>query len=77
MGDLGPGPFGPPDPRGDPFGMQIGNRRMYPDTNGDLHGSLDEALNANLRIENSIGRGLTGGCGQDPSNLPKDPQQAG
>lgn len=73
----GPGRFGPPDPRdqGNPFGSPIGGRIMYPDTNGDLHSSLNEALDANLRIEDSIGRGLTGGCGQDSSNLPKDSRE--
>lgn len=61
--------FGPPIPTG---GIRVGNRILYPDLNGDLHSTPGETINANQRIEDSIGRGLTGGCGQDPSKVTGD-----
>lgn len=61
----------PPDPRNLPDGARIvGGHVVYPDINGDLHRSAEEAIKSNQRVESDYSRGASGGCGQDPSSIP-------
>lgn len=61
----------PPDPRNLPEGARIvGGRVLYPDMNGELHNSPQEAINSNQRVESDYSRGASGGCGQDSLNIP-------
>lgn len=75
QGEYMPGPFGPPPggpggPPPDPFGTDVGSRRMYPDLQGNLHPTPGGAINSNQRIESDYSRGASGGCNQDPRNVP-------
>ncbi len=68
------GPSGPQGPRPGgypPGGIRAGNRNMYPDLQGYLHPNPGEALNENQRIEGDFSRGTSGGCNQNPKNIPK------
>lgn len=65
------GPYGPPPPGSIP----VGNGFRYPDLGGDLHRSAQEAIEANQRVEGDMSRGASGGCGQDPSQIPDPGQQ--
>jgi len=56
-----------------PGAIPVGNRFMYPDTQGGLHKGLDGAINENMRIEGDQSRGTSGGCHQDPGRI--DPGQ--
>lgn len=45
----------------------------YPDSQGWLHPTPEEAIRENQRTESDYGRGNTGGCTQDPANVPNPP----
>lgn len=55
----------------DPDTVEVGNTTYYIDSEGFLHSTPQEAVEANLQIESVQGQYVTGGnCGQDPSNIP-------
>jgi hypothetical protein len=49
--------------------IQIGKYTMYPDIQGFLRPTVEEAIRANQRLEHEFSKGLIGGCSQDPSNV--------
>lgn len=51
-------------------GIRVGNRIMFPDLSGNLHSTPGSAINSNINFEKNNGRGMTGGCGQDPKQAP-------
>ena len=51
-------------------GIQVGNRIMYPDSQGFLHPTPGQAINSNMNIERDFSRGISGGCSQDPAKVP-------
>lgn len=53
-----------------PGAIRVGNQIRYPDSQGDLHKNPQEAIRSNMRIESDYSRGASGGCGQDPENIP-------
>lgn len=62
-----------PDPRDrypDYPSVPVGDRIMYPDNQGGLHPTPHGAISENQRTERDFSRGTSGGCGQDPSNVP-------
>lgn len=63
-------PKAPPQGQIPAGGIQIGNRIMYPDLQGNLHDTPGEAIINNQRIENDYSRGGSGGCGQDADRIP-------
>lgn len=46
---------------------------MYPDSQGWLHPTQEEALRENQRVESDFSRGASGECPQSPNNLPPPP----
>jgi len=43
---------------------------LYPDSQGWLHRTPQEAIRENQRQEDSFSRGSSGGCPQDPDQVP-------
>ena len=60
----------PPDRPVPPGAVPAGEGYMYPDMQGDLHKTPEEAINANQRFERDYSRGASGGCSQDPFDFP-------
>ena len=63
------------DPRIPPIqipvgGIQVGNTVMYPDLQGNLHPTANDAINSNQRVESDYSRGGSGGCNQDADRIP-------
>ena len=46
---------------------------LFPDIQGWLHRTPEEAIRENQRLEGDFSRGSTGECPQDPSNVPPPP----
>jgi len=47
----------------------------YPDSQGWLHRTPEDAIRENQRIEGDFSRGYSGGCPQDPSEVPNPGDQ--
>ena len=65
----------PKGSKGSPFGsgfpsIPVGNRVMFPDSQGGLHSTPGGAISENMRVEVDQSRGTSGGCGQSPANVP-------
>lgn len=45
----------------------------YPDSQGWLHPTAEEAIRENQRLEGDFSRGSSGACPQDPANVPPPP----
>lgn len=63
---LGPRPLGQP-PLG---GVHVGNGVGYPDSEGWIHPTPGQAVEENQRRESDQSRGGSGGCPQDPCQVP-------
>lgn len=50
--------------------VQVGGRTMYPDNQGFLHSTPSGAVSEDMRTETDMSRGASGGCGQDPDQVP-------
>jgi len=63
--------FGPKLPGSIPLGgIRVGNGIAFPDLQGNLHSTPDGAIAANQGLESSFSRGASGGCPQDPKQVP-------
>ena len=54
---------------------QMSEYHGYPDSQGWLHPTQEEALRENQRTESDYSRGYSGNCPQDPANVPPPPQK--
>lgn len=52
--------------------VEVGGRTMYPDSHGGLHTTPSGAVAESQRTESDDSRGASGGCNQDPGNVPSD-----
>lgn len=48
----------------------VGGHSMYIDNTGGLHSTPAGAIAENMRTEGDFSRGTSGGCTQDPANVP-------
>lgn len=64
-------PFGPNFPGKIPLGgIPVGNSIGFPDSEGWIHPTPGDAINANQCNEDQQSRGASGGCPQDSSQVP-------